>query len=174
MGLDIQPVVKQVSSVWTKIVDFIKKMNFLHWAVGILSIILVIGGIYAFIQFKNLFVNNSALVKQLDTLRRTNLDISADARILAGQLKQGDNFIKQLQRYNSGLKTSLDASKSDNAKLADDNSRLKQQIDNSTGFTDIIQSNNTEANGLIKSVSGSISKALGQNSESGSTDRPSN
>ena len=170
MGLDIQPVVKQVSSVWTKIVDFIKKMNFLHWAVGILSIILVVGGIYAFIQFKNLFVNNSALVKQLDTLRTTNLDISADARVLAGELKQGNSYIEQLKSNYIGTKASLDASQSDNSKLQsdnsklqDDNNRLKQQIDNSTGFTDVIQSNNTEASGLIQSVSGSIGKALGQN-----------
>ena len=174
MGLDIQPVVKQVSSAWSRITSFLKTFNPLHWVIVILSVILIIGGIYAFIQFKNLFVNNSKLVGELDTLRRTNLDISADARILAGQLKQGDDFIKQLQRNNSGLKTSLDASKSDNAKLADDNNRLKQQINNSAGFTDIIQSNNTEANGFIQSVSGSIGKALGQNSTTTTPVGPSN
>ena len=170
-----------IKSILTAITNFIKKMNFLHWAVGILSIILVIGGIYAFITIKNLFDNNSALVGELNTIRTTNLDISADARVLAGQLKQSNDLIKQLASNNNGLKTSLDASKSDNAKLssdnsklADDNNRLNQQINNSTGFTDIIQSNNTEANGLIQSVSGSIGKALGKDSNAATPDRPSN
>jgi septal ring factor EnvC (AmiA/AmiB activator) len=162
-----------MSTFLNNVISFIKSLTLGHLIIALLSIILVVGGIYAFVKIKNLFVNNSALVSELDTIRRNNLDISADARVLAGQLKQSNDLIKQLSSNNNGLKASLDASKSDNAKLADDNNRLNQQINNSTGFTDIIQSNNTEANGLIQSVSGSIGKALGQDSSATTLAGPS-
>lgn len=143
-------------TVGKNILGFIEK----HWKLVLLILsALVILGVVNEIFSCSINSHLNADIKSLqsnnDKLRTNNLDISADARILAGQLKQGNDLAAKLQSDNRKLEASLGRSQADNAEL-------EKRINNSQGFTDIISSNNTTATGIIENVAESIGRAISE------------
>lgn len=163
----VKAVVTNVTTFWSKIANFLKTFKPLHWVAVALAIILIIGGIYGLIQIKNLFASNSAIIKQLDTIRTNSLSISSDLTELGGYIKQSNDLINRLNSNDTTIKDSL-------GKLESDSARLNEQLKNSAGYADTIDSNNTTANDLIKSVAGSVQKALNQSGPASSSSGPSN